>query len=53
MRYLNFRVTRMEAVAQICDAHLTSLFQLGSNNTGREIIDILREVMKINSYVRI
>lgn len=34
----------MEAVAQVCDAHLTNNFKLGQNHTGSEIIDILREV---------
>lgn len=34
----------MEAVAQVCDAHLTDGFELGVNHTGNDIIDTLREI---------
>lgn len=34
----------MEAVSQICDAHLTDAFKLGENLTSSAIIEILREV---------
>lgn len=38
----------MEAVSQLCDAHLAGLYELGQNTTGPEIIDILREVTTNN-----
>lgn len=34
----------MEAVAQICDAHLTSGFELGDNITSGEMINVLKDV---------
>lgn len=36
----------MEAVAQICDAHLTDGFELGENFTTSEIIDVIKEVFE-------
>lgn len=34
----------MEAVAQICDAHLTDSFELGKNFTDYSIFDIIQDV---------
>lgn len=38
------RIARMEAVSQICDAHLTDGFQLGENFTDHTIFDLIEEV---------
>lgn len=40
----DFRQVRMEAVSQVCDAHLTSYFELGTNHTDHTIFDTLRDV---------
>lgn len=40
----NSRLKRMEAVAQICDAHLTGDFKLGDNFTDESIFDIIQDV---------
>lgn len=41
----------MEAIAQICDAHLTDSFQLGENFTSHEIIDVIKEVKQSFGHV--
>lgn len=38
----------MEAVAQICDAHLTDGFELGENFTNSDIIDVIKEVREVS-----
>lgn len=37
----------MEAIAQICDAHLTEKFVLGTNFTGSSMMDTLKDVTSI------
>lgn len=42
---------RMEAVAQICEAHLTAALHLGNKTTGPDIVKTLRDV--INCIARV
>lgn len=34
----------MEAMSQVCDAHLTDSFEIGGNVTDNKIIDIVKEI---------
>lgn len=34
----------MEAVAQVCDVHLTDNFEVGGNITDNKVIDMLRKI---------